>query len=166
MTVPHVEQSVSRIGVAVVTVSDTRTAETDESGRLLAELCAAAGHVVASREIVPDETARIAECVRRLAGRPDVQAIILTGGTGISARDTTIEAVEALLEKELPGFGELFRRLSYEQVGPRAMLSRATAGVYQGVGVFALPGAPGAVRLAADKLILPAVGHMVWLLSR
>lgn len=160
------DQTVGSVSAAIVTVSDTRTPQTDESGRLLRDLLAAAGHAVAAQEIVPDVPARIEECLHRLAERPDVQVIIFVGGTGISSRDTTFEALEGQLDRQLPGFGELFRQLSFAEIGSRAMLSRALAGTYRGTLVFSIPGSPHAARLAAEKLILPDLGHAVWLLTR
>jgi len=145
---------------AVITVSDTRTFNTDSSGRLIVEALQGAGHHITFYEIVRDEPDQIAALLRRLAG--EVRVILLTGGTGITPRDTTYEAVEALLEKRLPGFGELFRMLSYEEIGAAAMLSRATAGVYRGTLVFSMPGSSAAVRLALEKLIMPELDHMLW----
>jgi len=149
------------VGCAVVTVSDTRTPETDLGGGTAADLLSGAGHRVIVREIVPDEPARIQRLLGDLCGRDDVQAVLLTGGTGLGSRDQTFETVDALLEKRLPGFGELFRMLSFEEIGPAAMLSRATAGVVGRTVVLSVPGSPGAVRLALEKLILPELGHLV-----
>ena len=146
---------------AVLTVSDTRSAGSDTSGRAIADLLAAAGHTVASRTIVRDEPTEITRAVRELVGHDDVQAIVATGGTGLSERDATVEALRPMFDREIEGFGELFRMLSYEQVGPAAMLSRAAAGVISGRAVFLLPGSEKAVRLAVEKLILPELGHIV-----
>jgi molybdenum cofactor biosynthesis protein B len=148
------------IRVAVVTVSDTRTQATDEGGRLIRELCTEAGLTVASGAIVRDEPAEVAAQVKALVAAEQVQAILLTGGTGIARRDTTVEALGALFDKTLDGFGELFRMLSFAEVGAAAMLSRATAGVIGGVAVFLMPGSPKAVRLAMTRLILPELGHI------
>jgi len=145
----------------VVTVSDSRTPETDVGGRTAAALLSGAGHRVPVREIVPDEPARIEQLLGDLCRRDDVQAVLLTGGTGLGSRDRTFETVDALLEKRLPGFGELFRMLSYQEIGPAAMLSRAAAGVVGRTVVLSLPGSPAAVRLALEKLILPELGHLV-----
>lgn len=150
----------------VLTVSDTRTLETDTSGRAIAEALITAGHTVVARELVPDEPVKVADAIRAHLGRNDVRAVITTGGTGISRRDSTYEAVSALFDKRLDGFGELFRMLSFAQVGSAAMLSRACAGVACGAAVFVLPGAEAAVRLAMDKLILPELGHIVREMSR
>ena len=145
----------------VLTVSDTRTEETDTSGRAIAELLTAAGHVVTAHSIVKDDPAIVRSTVERQLASVSLQAIITTGGTGISSRDSTYEAVHALLEKRLEGFGELFRMLSFQEIGPSAMLTRATAGLAAGKIVVALPGSEGAVRLALEKLLLPELGHLV-----
>lgn len=150
----------------IVTVSDTRTPETDTSGRAIADLLIGAGHTVAARELVPDDPARVADLIRGHLGRREVRAVITTGGTGITRRDSTYEAVTALFDKHLDGFGELFRMLSYGDIGPAAMLSRACAGVAAGCIVFVLPGSEAAVRLAMDKLILPELAHVVRETSR
>ena len=156
----HVAKCVS---CAVVTVSDTRTTADDTSGRRITELLTAAGHVVRSYGIVRDDPPAITECARELLGSGEMQAVILNGGTGLAPRDVTVEAVRLLLDKELPGFGELFRYLSYAEVGSAAMLSCATAGVARGVIVICLPGSTLAVELAMTKLVLPELGHMVFL---
>ena len=157
----HRRDSPQVVGCAVVTVSDTRTPQTDVGGRVAAELLSAAGHRVVAREIVPDEPDRLRQLVDDLCRRDEVEAVLLTGGTGLGSRDRTFETVDALLEKRLPGFGELFRMLSYEKIGPAAMLSRATAGLLGRTAVLSLPGSPAAVRLAFEKLILPELGHLV-----
>ncbi len=162
----HRDAAPASVPCLVVTVSDTRTRETDTSGQAIADLLVAAGHLVAARELVPDTPARVREVIRAHLGRQDVRAVITTGGTGITARDSTYEAVTALFDKHLDGFGELFRMLSYEQVGAAAMLSRACAGVAAGCVVFVLPGSEAAVRLAMEKLILPELGHVVREASR
>lgn len=152
--------------VYVITCSDSRTAATDEGGRLIKSRLADKGHVIAGSAIVPDEPARIVAELSR-AREAGSQAALITGGTGISSRDSTFDAVSALLVKPLPGFGELFRRLSYDEIGSAAMLSRATAGVTrEGLLVFAMPGSPAAVKLACDRLILPELGHLLEELSR
>lgn len=149
-----------------MTISDTKTPKTDTSGRLIRELLAKAGHFVKGSAIVKDEPAQVQAAIRQQCDDPGVQAIILTGGTGITSRDATFEAVEALLEKRLTGFGELFRYLSYQGIGAAAMLSRAQAGVSRGRIVFSLPGSPNACGLALEKLILPELGHLVRELNR
>ena len=147
---------------AVLTVSDTRTTETDTSGALIRELLARDGHLVIDQRIVRDEPSLIRAVLGEWAERGEVQAILTNGGTGIAARDTTYDTVASLLEKRLDGFGELFRMLSYEEIGAAAMLSRAVAGVYRGRLVVAMPGSRNAVRLAMTKLIAPELGHLVY----
>lgn len=159
----HHHGSHKSLRVGVVTASDTRSAETDESGRLIREMLAAAGHRVEYYAVLPDEPSRIRGALLENLARLD--AIIVNGGTGISARDSTIEAVRPLLDKELEGFGELFRHLSYQEIGPAAILSRALAGVAMGKIVVSLPGAPAACRLAMEKLLIPELGHMAHLLK-
>lgn len=150
----------------VVTVSDTRTEATDTSGRAIIELLTAAGHSIAGRAIVRDEPADVVHTVREALERPDVQVVITTGGTGLTSRDSTYEAVSALLDKRLEGFGELFRMLSYQDIGPAAMMSRAVAGTSRGKVIVSLPGSEGAVRLALTKLLVPELGHLVQQVSR
>jgi len=145
----------------VITVSDTRTDATDTSGRAIAELLAAAGHEVAGRAIVTDNPELVRDAITRQLATPDVQAIITTGGTGITSRDSTYEAVSGMLQKRLDGFGELFRMLSFEQIGPAAMMSRACAGLVSGRIVISLPGSEAAVRLAMERLIVPELGHLM-----
>ncbi len=149
---------------AVVTVSDTRTEATDRSGTLVRSMLEDAGHSVAVYRIVPDEFDVITKTISQLAR--DVEVILLTGGTGITRRDGTFEAVSSMLEKTLPGFGEIFRMLSYNDVGPASMLSRATAGVFENTLVFSMPGSTGAVKLAMEKLIVPELSHLAWELVR
>jgi molybdenum cofactor biosynthesis protein B len=157
----HRRLAPARVTCAVITVSDTRTAETDTGGAAIVALLEGSGHAVISRAIVPDDEARIGGAIDAALAREEVQAVITTGGTGISTRDGTFEVVEARLEKRLDGFGELFRMLSYEQVGAAAMLSRACAGLVAGRILIALPGSEAAVRLAMEKLVLPELGHLV-----
>jgi molybdenum cofactor biosynthesis protein B len=157
----HRSHAPSSVRCAVVTVSDTRTEGTDTSGRAVLELLQADGHAIAFRTIVPDDTVRIAAVLDHVLGRDDVDVVLCTGGTGITARDSTYEIVSARLEKRLDGFGELFRMLSYTEVGPAAMLSRACAGLARGTILVAMPGSEAAVRLAMHKLLLPELGHMV-----
>jgi len=145
----------------VVTVSDTRTEATDTAGRAIADLLTVAGHRVAGRTLVKDDPVLVRQVIERQLADRDIQAIITTGGTGITSRDRTFEAIDALLEKRLDGFGELFRMLSYEQIGPAAMMSRASAGLAAGRVVVSLPGSEAAVRLAMEKLLLPELGHLV-----
>jgi molybdenum cofactor biosynthesis protein B len=162
----HKTYAPKSVGCFVLTISDTKTAETDASGALIRELLAGAGHRVVGAAIVRDEPAEVARIVRQAAADPGVQVILLTGGTGITSRDSTFEAVEALLDKRLPGFGELFRVLSYAEIGPAAMLSRAQLGVVHRRILASLPGSPNACRLALEKLLLPEIGHLVGEVSR
>jgi molybdenum cofactor biosynthesis protein B len=157
----HKAHAPKSVGCFVLTISDSKTLETDTSGRLIRELLEKSGHFVNGSAIVKDEPTQVQAAIREQCADPGVQAILLTGGTGITSRDSTFEAVEALLDKRLSGFGELFRVLSYQEIGPAAMLSRAQAGVSRGRIVFSLPGSPNACRLALEKLILPELGHLV-----
>lgn len=161
----HRADGTKRAGCAVLTISDTRTEADDKSGARMKELIAGAGHEVVSYRIVPDDPSRIREALRPLFGNPSIQAIFLSGGTGIAPRDTTFEAVQSLFEKEIEGFGELFRMLSYEEIGAAAMLSRATAGIVAGKVLFSMPGSTAAVELAMQKLALPELGHALRLLE-
>ena len=149
---------------AVITVSDTRTEETDKSGKLIKSMIGESGHKVTAYHIVPDEPAIISNLLDTLS--TSVEVVLLNGGTGISARDNTFEAVSAKLQKTLPGFGEIFRVLSYEEIGAGAMLSRATAGLFNDTLVFSMPGSTNAVRLAMEKLIAPELSHLVWEIIR
>lgn len=152
------------VPVAVVTVSDSRTAENDTNGTWLSDAIAAAGHAIAAYRLIRDEPARVAAALDELAAG-EARVIVFNGGTGIAPRDTTYDVLARMIEKPLPGFGELFRMLSWEQVGAAAMLSRATAGVYRGRVVFSVPGSPAAVRLAWEKLIAPEIEHVAWLVD-
>jgi molybdopterin adenylyltransferase len=158
---PHPDTAAPAVHCAVITVSDTRTVETDRSGQLIQQLLHEAGHHVSAYTIVKDEPAQIQAALQQLSQHPAVEAIIVNGGTGIAPRDTTYDAIAALLEKTLPGFGELFRSLSYQEIGSRAMASRAIAGVFCGKLVFSIPGSTGGVTLAMQALILPELRHLV-----
>ncbi len=149
------------ISCGIITISDTRTPETDTSGAAIRAALEAAGHTVAAYAVVPDEPAQIVALARAYAAQ-GCQVILTNGGTGIARRDSTVEALDALLEKRLPGFGELFRMLSYQEIGAAAMLSRATAGTYRESLIFCMPGSTAAVRLAMEKLIIPQLAHLVW----
>jgi molybdopterin adenylyltransferase len=157
----HKSAAPSRVRVFVVTVSDTRTEQNDSSGSAIRELLKAAGHHVAGKAIEKDEPGRVAELVRQQAAIGDVDAIITSGGTGLTSRDSTFEAIDALLTKRLPGFGELFRMLSYQDIGSAAMMSRACAGTIGNTVVISLPGSEQAVRLAMSKLVIPELTHLV-----
>ena len=149
---------------AVITLSDTRTEETDTSGKRIKDLLAEQGQPVVAYRILKDEPEQLAAVVQALLAQSEVDAIITTGGTGIAPRDTTFEAIQGLLEKEISGFGEMFRMLSYADIGAAAMLTRATAGVANGKVIISLPGSTGAVELGMTKLVLPELGHMMFLL--
>jgi molybdopterin adenylyltransferase len=157
----HKAAAPPRARVFVLTVSDTRTDATDTAGAAIIDALKNGGHVVTGKAIEKDEPARVAELVRQQAVIGDVDAIITTGGTGLTSRDSTFEAIDALLTKRLPGFGELFRMLSYQDIGSAAMMSRACAGTIGTTVVIALPGSEKAVRLAMDKLVLPELTHLV-----
>ena len=163
-SVDHRKDAPRNLRCFVLTISDSRTAETDTGGNAIVEALVAAGHQVVGKRIVRDEPAMVRDVLVERA--PEAQVIITTGGTGITSRDTTYEAVSGLLEKRLDGFGELFRMLSYEEIGAAAMLTRACAGTIGRTVVFALPGSPHAVTLAMNKLILPEIGHVVREVSR
>lgn len=158
---PHPDTESRSIACAVVTVSDTRKPDSDRSGSLIQELLQDAGHTVIAYSILKDEPKQIQGYLEILAQRSDIQAVIFNGGTGIAQRDTTYDAIVGLLEKTLPGFGEVFRWLSYQEIGSRAIASRAIAGVYQRKLIFSLPGSTGAVTLAMKQLILPELIHLV-----
>lgn len=148
----------------MLTISDTRTEADDTSGMAIVEALTAAGHVVTGRKILRDDPGPVSEAIRRATVSADV--VITTGGTGITSRDSTYEAISGLLDKHLDGFGELFRMLSYEEIGAAAMLSRACAGTIRKTAVFSLPGSDKAVRLAMSKLLIPELGHIVRELRR
>jgi len=157
----HQETAPKRLRVAVLTVSDTRTIATDTSGALIVSMLEAAGHEVADRAIVPDDPERMSPLLVEWAGRDDLHAALLTGGTGISPRDQTFETVSALLTRPLPGYGELFRMLSYAEIGPATILSRAVGGLMGRLVVLVMPGSRAAVSLAMTKIIVPELGHLV-----
>jgi molybdenum cofactor biosynthesis protein B len=157
----HKATAPKSIGCYVVTVSDTRTEETDTGGRAIVELLNAAGHRIIGRSLVRDDPEQLRDAIGRQLANPDVQVIITTGGTGITSRDCTFEAISGMLWKRLDGFGELFRMLSYDQIGSGAIMSRALAGTIAGRIIVSLPGSEGAVRLALEKLLIPELGHLV-----
>lgn len=162
----HKSAAPASIGCAIITCSDTRTPETDISGQLIRKLLEGQGHRVIEYQVVKDDPYQIQLRVALGTVNPTVQAIIVNGGTGIARRDSTFEAVDAMLEKRLDGFGQLFRVLSYQEIGSAAIMTRATAGVVQGRVVFSIPGSEHAVRLAMEKLILPELGHMIQQLTK
>jgi molybdenum cofactor biosynthesis protein B len=157
----HREQAPGSLNLAVVTISDTRTVATDTSGRLIVDLAEGAGHVIMGREIVPDEPQIIRKLLEGYRDRDAIHAALLTGGTGISPRDQTYETVSALLTKPLPGYGELFRMLSYAEIGPACLLSRTLGGLAGRLVVLTMPGSRAAVGLAMEKIILPELPHLV-----
>lgn len=162
----HRESAPEHVRVAVITVSDTRTRETDKGGGLIKELLQKAGHEITGYTIVKDEAAQIHSALHNFLDTPDVDAVITTGGTGIATRDTTYEVVSGMLEKTLDGFGEIFRMLSYHEVGAAAILSRAVAGSNGTKFIAALPGSSNAVRLAMEKLLVPEIAHVVFELRK
>ena len=162
----HRQSAPDLVRVAILTISDTRTPETDTGGDTVDELLRGAGHEIAQRDIVRDEAQSIRTKIVDLLARSDVDAVITTGGTGISARDTTYEVVDDMLEKRLDGFGEIFRMLSYEEIGAAAVLSRCVAGVVGTKFIASLPGSRNAVRLAAEKLLVPELAHVVFELRK
>ncbi|HEX4144893.1 MAG TPA: MogA/MoaB family molybdenum cofactor biosynthesis protein [Pirellulales bacterium] len=157
----HRATSPTHLRVAIVTASDTRTPQTDIAGQTIADLLTNAGHAAVAREIVTDEPAAIERMLCSLTPRDDLDAILITGGTGLSSRDSTVEVVSRLLTKTLPGYGELFRLLSFQEIGPAAMLSRAVGGVIGPKVVLTMPGSSAAVRLAMERLIVPELPHLV-----
>ena len=164
MTTTHLEhksQGPQSVRCAVITVSDTRTPETDTGGKAVCDHLTAAGHAVIHREIIPDDPGRMRPLLESLRGRDDLDAILLTGGTGVTSRDQTYETVTALLDKPLPGYGEVFRMLSFQEIGPAAILSRATGGLLGRKVLLTMPGSPAAVRLAMEKIIVPELPHLV-----
>jgi len=162
----HRESAPGTVRVAILTISDTRTPETDTGGDIAEELLKDAGQDVVERRIVRDEVAGIRNNLVDLLARSDVDAVVTTGGTGISARDTTYEVVERMIEKQLDGFGEIFRMLSYEEIGAAAIMSRALAGSVGSKFVASLPGSRNAVRLAVEKLLVPELAHIVFELRK
>ena len=161
----HKNKAHRTVRCAIITLSDTRDETTDKSGQRIKALLAEHEQPVVSYQILKDEPDQITAAVRALLARPDVDVILTNGGTGIAPRDTTFEALQGLLEKEIPGFGEMFRMLSYADIGSAAMLTRATAGVAQGKVIISLPGSTGAVELGMTKLVLPELGHMLFVLQ-
>ena len=158
-------KSQGSVPIAIVTVSDTRTPETDTSGKLIRKLVEEAGHQITGYRIVRDEPDEVRAALNEFTdGR--ARLVIFNGGTGISQRDRTFDVISKALEKTLPGFGEIFRMLSFQEVGAAAMLSRATAGIYRNTVVFSTPGSPNAVQVAVEKLILPEIQHLAWELGR
>jgi len=157
----HKKKAAKSLGIMVITVSDTRDQTTDQSGQLIKEMLAEGGHRTVGYQIVKDEPKEIEDLLRQTLGRKDLEVIILNGGTGIAPRDGTYEVVERLMQKQLDGFGEIFRYLSYQDIGSAAIMSRACAGIAGDKVMISLPGSKGAVQLAMGQLVLPEMGHMV-----
>ena len=162
----HHAHDTDTVGVAVLTVSSSRTADDDPSGDRIVDAFDAAGHETVARELVDDDREQVREAVDRLVAREAVDAVVTTGGTGVTPDDVTPDAIEPRFEKPLPGFGELFRRLSYEEVGARTVGSRATAGIVDDTLVCCLPGSTNAVTLGVESVLLPAIGHLTGLATR
>lgn len=157
---PHPDLPAVAVDCAVLTVSDTRTRDTDKSGQLIQAQLLAAHHRMVAYQILKDEPEQVRQTIQAWVAEPAIAVVLVNGGTGIAPRDTTYEAIASLLTKTLPGFGELFRMLSYEEIGSRSMASRAIAGVCQSTLIFSMPGSSKAVELAMEKLILPELGHL------
>lgn len=162
----HKAHAPLRLSCVVITCSDTRDSNTDTSGQLMMRLLKEQGHQVAGYHVIKDEPAHIRTLIEQAAHMESVQAILVNGGTGISRRDSTFEAVDAMLEKRLVGFGEIFRYLTFKDIGSPAIMTRATAGIYNGRAIFSTPGSESAVRLAMESLILPEIGHIVQQLTK
>ena len=158
---PHPDSQQIAVNCAIITVSDTRTAQTDKSGRLIQQLLTDAGHQIVTYAIVKDEPKDIQDWLIKLDRQSELEAIIFSGGTGIAPRDTTYDVINDWLTKTIPGFGEIFRYLSYQEIGSRAIASRAVAGVKNQKAIFSLPGSSNAVKLALERLILPELNHLV-----
>jgi molybdenum cofactor biosynthesis protein B len=164
--VEHRATAPRSIGCWVLTVSDTKTPDTDTSGQLIRTLLTDAGHQVVGSSIVRDEPKDVQRVIREACANDEVRAVLVTGGTGVTSRDSTYEAIEAMLDKRLPGFGELFRMLSYQEIGAAAMMSRAQLGVHARRIVVSMPGSPNACRLALEKLVIPELSHLIREVSR
>jgi molybdenum cofactor biosynthesis protein B len=162
----HKKEAPQSVNCALVTVSDSRTEETDESGKLLKQKLTEGGHKLVSYTLLKNDSEAVRQTIEELLDEEEVQVIITGGGTGVSHRDITVETVSALLEKKLDGFGELFRSLSYQEIGTASIMSRSIAGVARGKVIICIPGSLGATRLAAEKIIVPEIGHMVREASR
>jgi molybdopterin adenylyltransferase len=161
MPQPHPDSQLRSVTCAVITVSDTRTKETDRSGQLIQQLLTQSQHRVGFYKVLKDEPDDLRTAIAFLQQRSDIEVLLFNGGTGIAPRDTTYDAIVELLDKTLPGFGELFRMLSYEEIGSRAIASRAVAGTIGHQVLFSMPGSSGAVKLAMEKLILPEMAHLI-----
>ena len=161
MSVTEHKSQPLQVHVMVLTISDTRTVSNDKSGQQMMTLLEQNGHRVIEYEIVKDEQSLIEQAIRKGCDNPQIQAVLINGGTGIAKRDVTFDLLQTFIEKPIPGFGELFRMLSYEEIGSAAMLSRATAGISRQTVLFSTPGSTNAVKLAMEKLILPELSHII-----
>ncbi len=162
----HKAHAAAQVSCMVITISDTRNEQTDTSGKYIVHLLQKSGHAVVRKEIVPDEPEAIGALLREGIEADDVQVMLCNGGTGVSLRDRSFEAITNVLEKRLDGFGELFRMLSYQDIGSAAMMSRAVAGIAGNTVIFSMPGSKGAVELAMETLFLPEIGHLIWELTK
>jgi len=162
----HHHHDVETLGAGIVTVSSSRTLDDDPAGDAIAAAFESEGHAVTTRELVPDDYDRVQATLRNVARRGDVDTVVSTGGTGVTPDDVTVEAADPLFEKTLPGFGELFRRLSYDEIGTRVVGTRAVAGIVEGTPVFCLPGSESAALLGAEEVIVPEAGHLSGLATR
>ncbi|AUC62129.1 molybdenum cofactor biosynthesis protein MoaB [Cyanobacterium sp. HL-69] len=161
MVIPHKDKEFIVVNCAVITISDTRTVDTDKSGQIIKNKLTKNSHNISYYDIIKDNSDQIKLSINDLSKRETIDILILSGGTGISPRDNTFDVVDGLLDKEIPGFGEIFRYLSYQEIGSRAMISRAIAGIYNNKIIFSLPGSSNAVTLAMEKLILPELNHLI-----
>jgi molybdenum cofactor biosynthesis protein B len=162
----HKEKSLKKVSCVVITISDTRNEKSDKSGNIIKNFLKNESHEIVDYKIIKDEPRDIKEYLEKIINIKNIQAIILNGGTGISKRDRTYEVVKSLLEKRIDGFGEIFRYLSFKEIGTPAIMSRSIAGICNGKVIISIPGSENAVRLAMEKLILPELGHMVWEANR
>jgi len=161
MVIPHKDKEFIVVNCAVITISDTRTVDTDKSGQIIKNKLTKNSHNISYYDIIKDNSDQIKLSINDLSKRETIDILILSGGTGISPRDNTFDVVDGLLDKEIPGFGEIFRYLSYQEIGSRAMISRAIAGIYNNKIIFSLPASSNAVTLAMEKLILPELNHLI-----
>ncbi|AFZ46778.1 molybdenum cofactor synthesis domain protein [Cyanobacterium stanieri PCC 7202] len=165
MVIPHEDKKFIIVNCGIITISDTRNFESDKSGKIIKEKLSEKQHNISFYQIVKDDPEQIKSLINKLVKEETIDILILNGGTGIAPRDNTFDVLEKLLDKKIPGFGELFRYLSYQEIGSRAMVSRAIAGIYKNKIIFSLPGSSNAVKLGMDKLILPELNHLISQLS-
>jgi molybdenum cofactor biosynthesis protein B len=162
----HHERSRKNVNVAIVVVSDSRTQDTDESGKVASDLLEKKGHTIVEHRFIGNDSDAIANTLSEMTNRADIDVVLTIGGTGISRRDITVDVLSPLMEKKLEGFGEMFRTMSFGQIGAGALMSRSTAGVINGKVVLCLPGSTAAIRLAVKRIIIPEIGHMVYEATR